>query len=421
MMALTLARYVLGACATVAAIAILESCNGPERIVGIQSQISQSESRHSVENLDGYRSIFNFGSASGNCLDGGWPSSGLIFVNGLFYGTTSAGGPTYGGTVYSISPQGSESIVYSFPPYRGGPDGPVGGLVAWNGGLYGTLPRGGDYSGGIVFRVSPTGFERILHNFGQRSDGSSPLATLIRVKDVLYGTTSQGGTNGDGTVFAVNINSGRERVLHSFAGEPDGRQPDADLTVLNGVLYGTTAYGGAHDGGSVFSVNVKAGTTNILYSFKSSPDGHDPEAGLVAVNGMLYGTTAWGGTHESGTVFSVSTSGVAQVLYNFANSPDGQNPRADLIAVDGTLYSTTAQGGNSSSSGGTLYSVDIATGTEQVLHSFGRGTDGSRPVAPVTAVGKSLYGTTFNGGRYSSFCGISGGPFTLGTVFKWRL
>lgn len=403
------------ALAAVATIALLISCNGPQRFIGVSAQAPQHLAARGSPS-PAYRVLFDFGSAS-DCLDGAVPLGGLILVNGRFYGTTFGGGSTNGGTVYSISPQGSENVVYSFPPYGGGPNGPLARLAAWKTGLYGTIRRGGVYNGGYLFRVDVTGFLRILHNFGHRSDGSSPQAALTRVNNKLYGTTVQGGTNGDGTVFAVDIKSGRERALHSFTGNPDGRQPDADLTMLNGTLYGTTAYGGTHDFGTVFSVNMNTGATNVLYSFKNSPDGLDPEAGLVAVNGTLYGTTASGGTHGSGTVFSVKTSGLERVLYNFANTPDGASPRADLIAVGGALYGTTESGG-APPSGGTLYSVQIATGTEQVLHSFGKGTDGASPVAPVTAVGEKLYGVTSFGGPYFSFCVSGSGGSSLGTVFE---
>jgi uncharacterized repeat protein (TIGR03803 family) len=52
-----------------------------------------------------------------------------------------------------------------------------------------------------------------------------------------------------------------------------------------------------------------SGTLTTLYSFCSQPacaDGQYPAAGLVqATNGNLYGTTADGGVHGDGTVFSI--------------------------------------------------------------------------------------------------------------------
>jgi hypothetical protein len=44
--------------------------------------------------------------------------------------------------------------------------------------------------------------------------------------------------------------SGAERVLHSFNSGSDGALPDASLIDLKGVLYGTTDEGGKHNEGA---------------------------------------------------------------------------------------------------------------------------------------------------------------------------
>jgi uncharacterized repeat protein (TIGR03803 family) len=73
---------------------------------------------------------------------------------------------------------------------------------------------------------------------------------------------------------------------------------------VNGTLYGTTPQGGA-SAGTVFEVST-SGKERVLYSFKGVPDGAYPGAGLVDVNGVLYGTTTNGGVSNAGTVFKVS-------------------------------------------------------------------------------------------------------------------
>lgn len=405
---------------TLIAAALLAACGGsqPPIAPGTMAQRHTGE-RSSPQNANRYKVIYNFGTPSGSCADGVMPDAGLVLLKGSLYGTTFGGGTYDGGTVFSMSTHGAEKLVYSFHAYAGG-YGPRGVTVV-NDRLYGVLSKGGTYGGGVLYRMETDGKERLLHYFGNGSDGSYPLATPIAVDGTLYGTTSAGGLYGHGTIFSVDTNTGQERVLHSFSGQPDGREPDADLTAVNGTLYGTTAYGGANDFGSVFSVNAASGTEQPIYSFKNSPDGLDPEAGLLAVNGTLYGTTAWGGAYSAGTVFSVKLDGSNErVLHSFSNTPDGEDPRADLIKVGRTLYGTTTQGGEYASGSGTLFSVKPTTGREVVLHSFGNGSDGANPIAPMLAVRHALYGTTFVGGPNFSWCMTSGGNY-LGTFFKWRL
>jgi uncharacterized repeat protein (TIGR03803 family) len=193
-------------------------------------------------------------------------------------------------------------------------------------------------------------------------------------------------------------------VLYSFkGGSGDGETPYAGLVNVNGTLYGTTGYGGGsgcYSGqgcGTVFSV-TRSGTEHVLYSFGGYPyDAASPYAGLTNVNGTLYGTTRDGGGSGCycGTVFSVTRSGKEHVLYSFKRGNDGKNPVAGLIDVNGTLYSTTTSGG--AYGYGTVFSITMS-GKETVLHSFGASGDGADPFAGLINVDGTLYGTTYGGG-----------------------
>ncbi|HVN69223.1 MAG TPA: choice-of-anchor tandem repeat GloVer-containing protein [Candidatus Binatia bacterium] len=127
----------------------------------------------------------------------------------------------------------------------------------------------------------------------------------------------------------------------------------AGLVELNGTLYGTTEAGGkncagSHAGkygcGTVFSITT-SGAEHSLYAFYPRVQGAFPEAGLTAVKGTLYGTTYKGGT-GAGTVFSITASGTENVIYNFFGPASGGfSPEAPLVNVKGTLYGTTWGGG----------------------------------------------------------------------------
>jgi uncharacterized repeat protein (TIGR03803 family) len=377
--------------------------------VGAQRSVSSIAALHPPAVT--YKSLYSFKGGT----DGRGPfGAALIDVKGILYGTTLNGGGSNRGTVFTVSTSGTESVLHSF----GGADGssPSAALIDVNGTLYGTTGGGGPSNGGTVFAMSTSGTESVLHSFelccGTGTDGSYPeLADLTSVNGTLYGTTTSGGVSGHGTVFAVST-SGAERVLHNFGGGgggADGSTPFGGLTYANGTLYGTTAGGGANGGGTVFAVNT-SGQESVLYSFAccgAGTDGSDPQAGLIDVNGTLYGTTISGGASNGGTVFAVSTSGTESVIYSFKGGTDGSIPEAGLIDVHGALYGTTSLGG--ASNGGTVFAVS-KSGTESVLHSFGSGTDGSNPQAGLIAVKGDLYGTTYSGGANG-----------LGTVFKVSL
>jgi len=108
----------------------------------------------------------------GKSKDGNLPVAGLILdLNGNLYGTTAKGGtnfnpklckgsgPVCGGTVFELTPSGSESILWSFGK---GEDGntPSAGLILDGGGnLFGTAANGGAFAGkffgegGTVFEI----------------------------------------------------------------------------------------------------------------------------------------------------------------------------------------------------------------------------------------------------------------------------
>ena len=123
------------------------------------------------------------------------------------------------------------------------------------------------------------------------------------------------------------------RVLHRFQEPPNvgGDNQVAPLLDVSGRLYGTTEYGGSNHNGLVYRIST-GGAERLLYRFGGgSGDGINPTAGLVHVNGTLYGTTLRGGNDDCGTVYSISKSGEEKVIYNFAaltaTSTDGRRGR----------------------------------------------------------------------------------------------
>lgn len=396
------------------AAALLAGCAGAQSpIVSPPGAIAQSH-RSSTSS---YRVLYSFD----RFPNGAHPLAGLTAYKGMLYGSTSEGG-TKGchgkpgcGAVFGITTSGAEHLLYSFATTQQGRF-PESSLIDVNGTLYGTTEKGGG-GAGTIYSVSPSGTETVVHSFrGGTTDGSSPIAGLTVVKGLFYGTTQYGGKKKSGTVYSVST-SGAVTLLHSFRGTPDGSFPTGGLIDVKGTLYGTTFFGGSgscnYGCGTVYSITPD-GVENVLYSFAGGSDGARPTGDLVFVNGMLYGTTSGGGTATYGTVYSITTSGKEKVLYSFAGGSDGRSPEKGLINVNGTLYGTTNVGGNSGCFGdygcGTIYSISTA-GAESVLYSFPGGTDGMSPNGPLLDVNGLLYGTTIVGGHTRSDC--------CGTVFAF--
>ncbi len=299
---------------------------------------------------------FKSGSDGANPSASLFAVKGLLYGTTEYGGIPSYGGCN-AGTVFRLSTGGVEKVLYRFygyychdNVYKDGAN-PVASLIDVSGKLYGTTYSGGsgEYDG-TAFEIGTSGTEKVLYSFGGYTDGANPTANLINVKGSLYGTTVYGAggvSAGYGTVFKTST-TGTEQVLHIFGPEPYGASgcfPEAALINVKGTLYGTAANCGAHASGTAFSIST-AGVFVILHDFGSGSDGSGPFAPLLNVRGKLYGTTGGGGAYGKGTVFSLSLNGNREkVLHSFGNGFDGATPLAGLIEVNGTLYGTTSAGG----------------------------------------------------------------------------
>lgn len=322
--------------------------------------------------------------------------------DGAFYGTTQSG--TAGGTVFRVNGDGSGyKVLHDFAETLATPQGVVEGS---DGLLYGTTLLGGSNNVGILFMLSKdgTGY-RALHQFQKDGvDGQRPRALALGRDGILYGTTQYGGSSNLGTVFSINRDGSNHTILRSFGSDAtDGQSPAAGLIQgSDGALYGTTYSGGTSNYGTLFKLNTDGSDYVVLRNFTGSDgDGRSPQAPLLeGDDGLLYGVTYSGGTGSAGTLFKLDKDGSGYgLVHTFSGSQDGSNPAGIIQGPGGILYGAASSGG--ANGGGVLFQLNHSGGDLVILHSFPLSTvdDGSRPGAPTRGGNGALYGTTFQGGE----------------------
>jgi len=343
--------------------------------------------------------------------EGDGPNQLALADDGYFYGTANYGGGAYEyGTVFKITRSGALTTLYTFCTQSGctGSKGPSGPLVqAADHNFYGTA-GGGAYDYGTVFTVTPAGALTTLYSFCNQEGcpngvGVTPHAGLVQASNGdFYGTTNE-------TIFKITP-SGTLTTLYTFSCASaclDGAAASGLVQATDGDFYGTTSQGGANcpasDCGTVFRITPR-GTLTTLYSFcaqgyPSCTDGERPLAPLIqATDGNFYGTTQYGGTNGVGTVFRITPSGTLTTLYSFCAQVgclDGEYPQGALVqATNGDLYGTTAQGG-SYDNAGTIFRLSVGLGpfVKTQPHNGKVG-------APIMILGTDLTGATsvtFNG------------------------
>ena len=352
----------------------------------------------------GFVALHQFDSAG----DGAFPEAALVRdAAGNLYGTTIIGGGGVAGVVYKIDPTGAEMILLRFDVANGsGPNSPL--ILDQAGNLYG-IANNGPLGGGVIFKLSPSGEQTLLHSFrkGANLQPKIPSGGLFMDKlGNIFGTTRFGGDSscqtGCGTLFKLN-QAGVLSVVHRFVG-PEGTQPFGPLVQdAAGNLYGVTQVGGdlacpdalvqGQGCGTVFKFSKKKVLT-VLHAFQGGSDGAIAQAGLLLdAVGNLYGTTGNGGTSENGTIFKISNDGTYTVAHRFTGAVDGTTPNGGLVIDDaGNLFGTAQAGGASGM--GTVFEL-TPSGRLTVLHAFTGATDGAFPLAGLIRdeLGH-LYGTT---------------------------
>jgi uncharacterized repeat protein (TIGR03803 family) len=193
-----------------------------------------------------------------NSTDGASPESPLIqATDGKLYGTTYNGGQQGYGTIFRMTLAGTLTTLHIFSDETEGRAITSGLVQARNGIFYGSTTLGGPNGYGAVFSMTPSGTVKVLHSFAA-TDGATPNALVQGSNGNFYGTTIAGGAGSNGIVFEITP-QGAFSTLHTFTGSDGGDSFAGLVQGLDGIFYGTTRVGGSQGDGTVFALDLGLG------------------------------------------------------------------------------------------------------------------------------------------------------------------
>ncbi|MFZ0792912.1 MAG: choice-of-anchor tandem repeat GloVer-containing protein [Candidatus Korobacteraceae bacterium] len=196
---------------------------------------------------------------AGGGNDGQNPLDGVIFdTAGNLYGTTAVGGGSANctngcGTVFELSPSGSgwtEKVLYKFQGPSDGENPNAGVVMDTAGNLYGNTWQGGPGGGGTVWELSPSGSNYTFTLLYSVPGSGFAVGRLARDSHGnLYEALQNGGANNNGQIFELTPSNGNWIFtdLHDFTNGNDGGEPIGGVVLdSSGNIYGTALFGGAN-------------------------------------------------------------------------------------------------------------------------------------------------------------------------------
>jgi uncharacterized repeat protein (TIGR03803 family) len=177
------------------------------------------------------------------------------------------------------------------------------------------------------------------------------------------------------------------------------------LNAQNIELWGTTALGGSTNSGTVFKYSVQDDSLTSIPLEMPQAGVPELQGFIEASNGKLYALSRSFGFNDDCN--SIQTGGVIiefdpitntyQDVYHFKNMIDGQNPNYKLMqASDGKLYGMTISGGTYNE--GVIFRFDVSNYSYTKLFDFQNSSGSSPTGALVEGTNDVLYGTTQLGG-----------------------
>ena len=311
-----------------------------------------------------------------NKENGAYPISSLVqAANGKLYGMTSGGGTYNMGTIYEWDPR--EKKYTKKIDFNGSQIGrmPEESMIrASNNKLYGMTMAGGSFNSGVLFEYIPeTNTITKLHDFDDVS-GVFPTGILIQAANgKIYGTCATGGKGHHGVIFEWDPSTSKFAIRFDFPYVYRSETHCAFTLASNGKLYGIRD-------NMLFEWNPADGSFVKKFDFNRERDGEAVFGPMVkAGDGMYYGMTEVGGSHDVGVLFKWNpVTNIYSKLLDFDGAAHGGYPYGSLFkSRNGKLYGMTTAGG--SFDGGVLFEWDCINGIFTKKMDFNPAT-GSEPL-----------------------------------------
>ena len=278
---------------------------------------------------------------------GGFPASLSVGLDGNLYGTTWAGGLKTG-TVFQFNPASATlKTIYIFKNTAEEADGSQswGVILGSDGVLYGTTANGGPSYRGVVFSLTLSGQYKILHAF--TGNASNPVSGVVEVpqqgivsgnfapqKNYLYGTSALNYSVVsrfiNGIIYRISMDGKDYSVVYNFDGTTGAGPAIAPVLGRDFDLYGLASGGGAHQQGVFYSLNTAYSATGEAEAVTDTDTVH--QRAVFQGNGLSYiydNSLVQVVTHMAG--FQPAGTSESRAITSDGVTVRAKNPDADIV------------------------------------------------------------------------------------------
>lgn len=259
------------------------------------------------------------------------PENVIYASDGNYYGVVEPMTGSYIGYLFRLTPSGSLTKLYAFPPNTFKAYLPTPLLQASDGNLYGAVITGGANGTGMIYKLTLKGQFTLLHSFEKGLGVGGPTSLIEASDGNLYGVYQA--ANGEGRIFRMS-KSGAFGVAYQMSGA-DGAPPCWVVQGSDGMIYGIAHAGGSTGGGTLWALNAGLAIPKpqpLQFNPKSGPVGTKV---LIWGNNLLSAAAAFNGV----TATTVSNSGSN---YVWATVPTGATTGPITVTTPGGSFTTKA-------------------------------------------------------------------------------
>jgi uncharacterized repeat protein (TIGR03803 family) len=326
-------------------------------------------------------------------MDGAYPEGVLVeMTNGSLYGFTPGGGGGYRGVLFEFNYLTNAYIKkLDFQPWTNFTTSPLGSFIKVSPTkLLGCGSRGGFQVYGTLFEYDvPTDSLTPLLVFDEKYFGANPSSNLVQANNgMLYGTTDYGGVENNGLIYELNPYTNQFKDLYRFEYGSYYAYPRGEIVVTQDrKIYGIVS-GSLQASFSLYEYDIDLDTFSIVNQF-----GTNDVVSLLFQhsNGFIYGIKRTGGSVILFR-YNIQTKTVQNIAVLFSYSTEVRI----IKGPNGLIYGVSSSGGAFNS--GDLFSFNLSNNTKTILHSFNTNTGGTPKSNPVIASNGKLYGQTRDGG-----------------------